>query len=142
MLPAAIFAIVFVPMLVEAAGPLSTSGSCAAGAERKATSCGYEIAYPLAFLFPIGEAWLRGRGPSATAAAGGIVFLAAKALEELSRTQGPVAFRVLVPPSSRPIVGPYRDPAPSQLRSRRGVIGVAPMAWPRERRSRSSASPA
>ena len=80
MLPALILVLVFVPMLAEARRSARNERLLRAAGATEPKGDVYpamQIAYPLAFLLPIGEAWIRGRGLSATAVAGGIVFVAA-----------------------------------------------------------------
>jgi methyltransferase len=114
MLAASLVVLVFVPMLFEAqrsrrhdqhlraAGAVEPSGDVYAA---------MQVAYPLAFVLPIAEGWLRRRGVTVVAGVGFGVFLLAKALKYWAiATLGPRwTFRVLVPPTSvRTVTGPYR----------------------------------
>jgi methyltransferase len=70
-----------------------------------------QLAYPAAFLAPIAEGAWRGAGADATAVAGAVAFLFAKALKYWAiRSLGMRwTFRVLVPPGApRTSRGPYR----------------------------------
>lgn len=107
-------AAVAAPMLAEAA--LSTRH------ERRLRSLGavepagdvyrvMAVAYPAAFAVMLGEGVLRQASPDGWAAAGAVVFAAAKALKywAIATLGARWTFRVLVPPgSSRTTGGPYR----------------------------------
>ena len=114
MLPVVLLALVFIPMLAEARRSARNERALrAAGAiePRGDVYAVMQIAYPLGFLLPIGEAWLHGRGMSPLVMAGAAVFGLAKALKYWAiAALGPRwTFRVLVPPSSqRTFAGPYR----------------------------------
>src|SRR5436190_9149059 len=113
MLTAALFLLVFVPMLLEARrSNRNDRGLRAAGAvePRGDVYQAMQIAYPLSFLLPIAEGLVRGRPPGAVAAIGLAVFVLAKALKywAIAILRERWTFRVLVPPhSSRTIAGPY-----------------------------------
>jgi methyltransferase len=135
MLPAALLALVFIPMLAEARRSARNERVLRAAGAVEPEGDVYkamQIAYPLAFLLPIGEAWLRGRGPSSIAAAGLVVFALAKALKywAIATLGTRWTFRVLVPPSSRrTIAGPYRVVRhPNYIAVGGELIGVALMA--------------
>ena len=127
MLPAAIFALVFVPMLAEARRSARNERLLRAAGATEPKGDVYpamQIAYPLAFLLPIGEAWIRGRGLSATAvAAKGLKYWAIATLGTRW------TFRVLVPRSSRrTVTGPYRILRhPNYVAVAGELIGVALM---------------
>ena len=113
MLSAGLLLLVFIPMLVEARRSSRNDRVLrAAGAVEPAGDVYQvmQIVYPLAFLLPIAEGWLRARPPSAVSAFGLGVFLMAKALKywAIGVLGERWTFRVLVPPhSSRTIAGPY-----------------------------------
>ena len=91
-----------------------------------------QLAYPLCFLAMIAEAWLAPPSVRRSALAGGLVFLAAKALKYWAiGTLGPRwTFRVLVPPGSQRVVaGPYAFLRhPNYVAVAGELIGVALMA--------------
>jgi methyltransferase len=114
MLPIVLLAIVFVPMAFESRRSRRHDRSLrAAGAiePRGDVYAVMQVAYPVCFLVPIGEAFLRGRVMSPLVIVGGVVFALAKVLKYWAiATLGPRwTFRVLVPPASeRTLSGPYR----------------------------------
>jgi methyltransferase len=114
MLPFALLALVFLPMAIEARRSNRHEGDLrAAGAiePRGDVYAAMQVAYPVCFLAPIVEAWLRGRGMSPLVVAGALVFGLAKALKywAIATLGTRWTFRVLVPPISQRIVtGPYR----------------------------------
>ena len=114
MAPIGLFALAFVPMLLEA--------RLAARNERALRRAGaveppddvypvMQVAYPVAFAAMVLEAWLRGAPPRSVLVAGLCVFLAAKALKywAVATLGSRWTFRVLVVPRA-PLVrrGPYR----------------------------------
>jgi methyltransferase len=111
---AGLFLLVFIPMLLEARRSNRNDRTLrAAGAVEPAGDVYrvMQIAYPLAFLVPIAEGWLRARHASPIVVAGLFLFLAAKALKywAIGTLGERWTFRVLVPPrSSRTVAGPYR----------------------------------
>jgi methyltransferase len=113
MLTAILFALAFIPMLLEARrSAMNERALRAAGAVEPATDVysAMRIAYPASFLAMIIEAWWSDRGATAMAGLGGVVFVAAKALKYWAvGTLGPRwTFRVLVPAGSeRTLKGPY-----------------------------------
>jgi methyltransferase len=109
-----LFALAFVPMLIEARlsarneRALRAAGAVEPGRDVYAAM---QVAYPACFAAMVLEAWLRGRGLTAGAVSGAVIFASAKALKYWAiHTLGPRwTFRVLVPPhSDRTIAGPYR----------------------------------
>ncbi len=137
MLPFILLAIVFVPMLAEAR--LSKANERvlrSAGAIEPARDvyAAMQVAYPLCFLLPMGEAWLRHREWTAGAAAvaGAAVFVAAKFLKywAIASLGQRWTFRVLVPPASvRTMTGPYRFIRhPNYVAVAGEIAGVALMA--------------
>jgi methyltransferase len=136
-LPLILLAIVFVPMLAEAR--LSTSNERALRAAGATEPAGdvyrlMKIAYPLCFLLPIGEAWLRERSwtAGAIAVAGAAVFAASKILKywAIASLGQRWTFRVLVPPaSSLTATGPYRFIRhPNYVAVAGEIVGVSLMA--------------
>jgi methyltransferase len=131
----ALLALVFIPMAAEArrsarheralraAGAIEPHGDVYAA---------MQFAYPLCFLLPIGETWLRARPMSPLVVVGGVLFGAAKALKYWTiATLGPRwTFRVLVPPSSqRTLTGPYRYVRhPNYIAVAGELAGIALMA--------------
>jgi methyltransferase len=114
MLVPALLVLVLGPMLIEArrsarhdrwlraAGAVEPSGDVYAA---------MQVAYPLAFLLPIAEAYARHRSITLVTVAGFTVFILAKALKywAIATLGRRWTFRVLVPPSSeRTVAGPYR----------------------------------
>jgi methyltransferase len=109
-----LFALAFVPMLIEARlsarneRALRAAGAVEPGRDVYAAM---QVAYPACFAAMVLEAWLRGRGLTVGAVSGAVIFASAKALKYWAiHTLGPRwTFRVLVPPhSDRTIAGPYR----------------------------------
>jgi methyltransferase len=107
--------IAFVPMLIEASRSAANERELRAAGALEPPGDVYatmQIAYPACFGAMILEAWLRGRDwPVPTAAAGLLIFAAAKALKYWAVfTLGTRwTFRVLVPPQSgMTMAGPYR----------------------------------
>jgi methyltransferase len=114
MLPFLLLALGFIPMLFESRlskrheRQLRADGAIEPDGDVYAVM---QVAYPLCFLFPIGEALIRGRELSPLVAAGGLLFGFGKALKYWAiATLGPRwTFRVLVPRGAERIVaGPYR----------------------------------
>jgi methyltransferase len=111
---AGLFLLVFIPMLLEARRSNRNDRTLrAAGAVEPAGDVYQlmQIAYPLAFLIPLAEGWMRARRASPVVVAGLVVFLAAKALKywAIATLGERWTFRVLVPPrSTRTVAGPYR----------------------------------
>ena len=111
---AAVFVLVFVPMIIEAA--LSARHDAmlrSAGAREPAGDVfrAMQLAYPLAFLLMVAEGIWRQPSFDKMFAVGLATFIAAKALKYWAMdTLGPHwTFRVLVPPgSTRVVSGPYR----------------------------------
>lgn len=109
-----LFALAFVPMLIEARRSASNARALrAAGAIEPHGDVfpAMQVAYPACFAAMIVEAWMRGRGSTAGTLPGAVIFAGAKALKYWAiHTLGPRwTFRVLVPPSSSRITGgPYR----------------------------------
>ena len=114
MLAPALLVLVFAPMLVEARRSARHDRLLrAAGAVEPAGDvyAAMQVAYPLAFLLPIAEAWLRHRSVTLLTVTGFGVFVLAKALKywAIATLGQRWTFRVLVPPASeRTIAGPYR----------------------------------
>lgn len=114
MLPLALLAAAFIPLLFEAL--LSARNERALRAMGAIEPQGdvyraMQVAYPACLLVTIAEAWLRHRGASSLVWAGAGVLVAAKALKYWAIGTLGVrwSFRVLVPPgSSRVRTGPYR----------------------------------
>lgn len=137
MLPLILLAIVFVPMLAEARLSAANERALrAAGAiePRGDVYAVMQVAYPLCFLLPIGEAWLRHREwtGSPVAVGGAVVFVAAKLLKywAIASLGQRWTFRVLVPPASAlTTTGPYRFVRhPNYVAVAAEVTGVALMA--------------
>jgi methyltransferase len=136
-LPLILLAIVFVPMLAEARLSAAHERALrAAGAiePRGDVYAVMQVAYPLCFLLPLGEAWLRHREWTGSPAAvgGAVVFVAAKLLKywAIASLGQRWTFRVLVPPASAlTTAGPYRFVRhPNYLAVAAEVTGVALMA--------------
>jgi methyltransferase len=114
MLAVVLLAIAIIPMLFESRLSRRNERELRAGGAMEPDGDVYaimQIAYPLCFLLPIGEAVARGRTMTPLVIAGIIVFGLAKALKYWAiATLGPRwTFRVLVPAGSERIVsGPYR----------------------------------
>jgi methyltransferase len=110
---ALLFAIAFVPMLLEARRSASNDRRLRAQGAVEPAADVYRLmqcAYPGCFLAMIAEAWVRGAGMTPMAVIGGVVFGAAKALKywAIATLGERWTFRVLVPPGSGRIVrGPY-----------------------------------
>lgn len=114
MLPASLFVLALAPMILEA--------RLAARNERRLRDAGaveprddvyrvMQVAYPIAFLAMIGEAWLRDVKTGAAFSVGAVIFAIGKALKywAIATLDSRWTFRVLVPPQSHRIVrGPYR----------------------------------
>jgi len=113
MFVAALFLLVFIPMLLEARRSNRNDRVLRAAGAVEPRGDVYQvmqIAYPLSFLLPIAEGILRGRPASAVIAIGLIVFVLAKMLKywAIGTLRERWTFRVLVPPqSSRTVAGPY-----------------------------------
>jgi methyltransferase len=111
---AGLFLLVFVPMLLEARRSNRNDRVLrAAGAVEPAGDVyqAMQILYPLSFLLPIVEGFVRNRPASGMVALGLIVFVLAKGLKywAIGTLGERWTFRVLVPPqSSRIVDGPYR----------------------------------
>lgn len=136
-LPLILLAIVFVPMLAEARLSAANERMLRAAGAVEPSGDVYavmQVAYPLCFLLPIGEAWLRHREwtASVVAVAGGVVFVAAKILKywAIASLGQRWTFRVLVPlASSRTVTGPYRFMRhPNYVAVAGEIAGVALMA--------------
>lgn len=114
LLPAVLFVLAFVPMLLEARRSARNERRLRAlgASEPEAEVHGaMRIAYPACFLAMIAEGWLRGAGAGAPLAAGLATFAAAKGLKywAIATLGDRWTFKVLVPPgSSRVLAGPYR----------------------------------
>jgi methyltransferase len=114
MLPLALFAVTFIPMLLETARSARNERALRAMGAIEPRGDVYramQVLYPACFLAMMGEAWLRHRGASLLVLAGAALFVAAKALKYWAVASLGVrwSFRVLVPPaSSRVLTGPYR----------------------------------
>ena len=110
---AVLFAIAFVPMLLEARRSASNDRRLRAKGAIEPAADVYrlmQVAYPGCFLAMIAEAWVRGPGGTGFAVVGGVVFAASKALKywAIATLGERWTFRVLVPPGSNRIVrGPY-----------------------------------
>jgi methyltransferase len=113
MFAAALGALAFVPMILEARLAARNARALRrAGAVEPAGDVYnvMQVAYPACFLAMIGEGWLRGMQPGLAAAAGLAVFSSAKALKywAIASLGERWTFRVLVPPgSTRSARGPY-----------------------------------
>jgi methyltransferase len=134
MLAVAIGCLVFVPMLLEARRSAVNERTLRAAGAREPAGDVYpvmQVAYPLCFLLPIAEAWVRGHEWNATATTGAAVFVAAKALKywAIATLGTRWTFRVLVPPlSTRIVAGPYRVLRhPNYVAVAGELIGVALM---------------
>ena len=129
------FALVFAPMLLEAA--------ISARHDRELRSRGalepqddvfraMQLGYPAAFLVMVLEAWWRQPHFDRVFAAGLAVFAAAKLLKYWAIATLGVrwTFRVLVPPDSEPVrSGPYRfHPHPNYIAVAGELVGAALMA--------------
>ena len=135
MLVALLFLLVFAPMIAEARRSnrndreLRSAGAIEPDGDVYAIM---QLAYPLCFLAMIAEAWLGHPQFDGSVLAGGLVFLAAKALKYWAiGTLGPRwTFRVLVPPGSQRVVsGPYAFLRhPNYVAVAGELIGVALMA--------------
>jgi methyltransferase len=135
---AAILAVVFVPMLIEAhrAGRNEWSQRSSGGFEPPGDVYQVmQVAYPLAFLAMIGEGAARGVAATPMLAAGAVIFAVAKALKwwailTLGRAW---TFRVIVVPGARRIrSGPYRYVNhPNYVAVVGELVGVALMAGAR-----------
>ncbi|HET7217706.1 MAG TPA: isoprenylcysteine carboxylmethyltransferase family protein [Vicinamibacterales bacterium] len=110
---AVLFAVAFVPMIVEAARSAANERRLRAVGAIEPADDVYrvmQVAYPACFLAMIAEAWVRSAGTPAIGLAGAVVFAAAKALKywAIATLGERWTFRVLVPPGSTRIVrGPY-----------------------------------
>lgn len=132
-----LFAIAFVPMLFEAWRSAANERELRAAGASEPPGDVYavmQIAYPVCFAAMMLEAWLRGRDwPVPTAAAGFLVFAAAKALKywAVVTLGSRWTFRVLVPPhSSVTAAGPYRFLRHPNYAGVLGeLIGFALLAW-------------
>src|SRR4051794_33682718 len=105
MLAAALFLLVFVPMLLEARRSNHNDRVLrAAGAvePRGDVYQAMQIAYPLSFLVPMAEWLVRARPASAVTAIGLMLFVVAKVLKywAIGTLRERWTFRVLVPPHS------------------------------------------
>lgn len=132
---AGLFVLVFVPMILEARrSNRNDRGLRAAGAVEPAGDVyqAMQIMYPLSFLLPIAEGFVRDRQASAVVALGLVVFLLAKGLKywAIGTLGERWTFRVLVPPqSSRILDGPYRWLShPNYVAVAGEIAGVALMA--------------
>jgi methyltransferase len=112
--PFLLLAVGFVPMLFEARRSAANERALrAAGAIEPADDVYslMQVAYPLCFLAMVVEAWARATSVGATALAGSLIFISAKALKywAIGTLGDRWTFRVLVPPgSARTVRGPYR----------------------------------
>ncbi|MEO7270953.1 MAG: isoprenylcysteine carboxylmethyltransferase family protein [Vicinamibacterales bacterium] len=138
MLSAGLLLLVFVPMLLEARrSNRNDRGLRAAGAVEPDGDVyqAMQVAYPLSFLLPIAEGFVRARPASAATVLGLVLFLLAKALKywAIATLGERWTFRVLVPPrSSRTVGGPYRWLRhPNYVAVAGEIAGVAVMtqAW-------------
>jgi len=135
MLTAGLFLLVFGPMIIEARRSnrndrvLRAAGAVEPGGDVYAVM---QIAYPLSFLLPIAEGFVRARPASAVTALGLVLFLLAKALKywAIGTLGERWTFRVLVPPhSTRTVQGPYRwIRHPNYVAVAGEIAGVAMMA--------------
>jgi methyltransferase len=135
MVAVTIACLVFIPMLLEARRSAANERTLrAAGAVEPAGDVYrvMQVMYPLCFVLPIAEAWLRGDGWNGISGAGAALFAAAKALKywAIATLGGRWTFRVLVPPASvRVVSGPYRLLRhPNYVAVAGELIGVALMA--------------
>ncbi len=109
-----LFAIVYLPMLIEARRAASNERAQRGRGGVEPPHDVYtmmRVAYPAAFLLMIVDGTLGGRPASPTIAAGFALFVAAKALKWWAiRTLGPAwTFRIIVVPAAPLVVdGPYR----------------------------------
>jgi methyltransferase len=107
-------ALVFVPMLFEAARSRRHEQALRAVGAREPAGDVYalmQVIYPACFLAMILEAWVRAAPAGGVFAIGLVVFVSAKALKywAIATLGRRWTFRVLVPPRSTRIVeGPYR----------------------------------
>lgn len=114
MMTAAVFVLVFLPMVLEAAlSARNDSRLRARGAQEPAGDVirAMQFGYPAAFLVMIGEAGWRQPSFDAVAAVGLATFVAAKLIKywAIATLGDRWTFRVLVPPGSAPVAsGPYR----------------------------------
>lgn len=110
----ALFALAFLPMLIEARRSSSNERALRAAGASEAPGDVYavmQVAYPACFVAMIAEGWLRDRGLTPAAPAGAAIFGLAKALKywAISTLGARWTFRVLVPPGGGRVVrGPYR----------------------------------
>lgn len=110
----AVFALVFIPMLIEARRAARNERAQRARGGVEPPGDVYRlmrVAYPAAFLAMIVEGAIRGTPPAAVFVAGGVLFAVAKALKWWAiHTLGPCwTFRVIVVPGAVPVAsGPYR----------------------------------
>jgi methyltransferase len=109
-----LFALAFVPMIVELRRSTANYQALAAAGAREPADdviAAMQIAYPASFLAMLMEAWVRGVPATWVVAAGAIVFALAKAIKywAISALGPRWTFRVIVPPSSTLVAaGPYR----------------------------------
>ena len=138
MLGAALFLLVFIPMLLEARRSNRNDRVLrAAGAvePRGDVYQAMQIAYPLSFLLPMAEGLLRARPVSLLTVIGFVVFVLAKALKywAIATLGERWTFRILVPPqSSRTIAGPYvylRHPNYVAVAGEIAGVGLMTQAW-------------
>jgi methyltransferase len=110
----ALLAVVFGPMVLEARRSRRHERALRASGAVEPPDPVYPLmraAYPLSFLAMIAEGWIRPVTSEAATAAGGVVFVAGKALKYWAiRSLGHFwSFRVLVVPGARLVTsGPYR----------------------------------
>jgi methyltransferase len=131
----AVTAAVFVPMLAEARLAARHERAQRALGGREPPGDVYhvmQVAYPLAFIAMIAEGFLRGGASPLAAAAGAVVFTAAKLLKwwAIASLGQAWTFRVIVVPGARRIrKGPYRLLAhPNYIGVVGELIGTALMA--------------
>lgn len=107
-------ALAFIPMLIEARRSAANERALRAAGAVEPSGDVYavmQVAYPACFLAMIAEAWLKGRGDTAAAWSGALIFAAGKGLKywAIGTLGERWTFRVLVPPdASRITRGPYR----------------------------------
>ena len=135
MLPVVLLAAACVPMAIEAARSSRNERTLRVMGAVEPPGDVYrlmQIVYPACFLAMIVEAWARGRGASAVAVSGAVVFAGAKALKywAIAALGFRWSFRVLVPPHAVPVrSGPYRFLAhPNYVAVAGELAGMALMA--------------
>ena len=135
MTAAAILALVFVPMVIEAAISARNEGRLRALGAREPHDDVFgamQFGYPAAFLAMVAEAWWRQPQFDRVFGAGLALFIASKILKYWAITTlgSRWTFRVLVPPgSTRVVAGPYRySRHPNYVAVTGELVSVALMA--------------